>query len=92
MAKEPGFGFRVMANVTDVKGECNAGHQVGDSFEISIINTGGLCGAFYHNIFPNLQTFQFGGNMPWCQGDSIYLQCPDVRNPIIIKLERSRRK
>jgi hypothetical protein len=42
---------------------------------------------FYHNIFPSLQTFQFGGSMPWWLGDFIQLQCPDIRNQVTIKLE-----
>ena len=91
MALDPGFGYRVKATVTDIKGKCNAGHKVGDSFEISCHNPAGLCGMFYHQLFPTLQTFQFGGNMPWWQGDTIQLQCPDSRNLVTIKLERSKR-
>jgi len=57
MAKEPGLGYKVAATVIDVKGRCNAGHSIGERFEISIHNAGDLCGSFYHNIFPSLQTF-----------------------------------
>jgi len=92
MAKDPGIGYKVMAKVISVKGECNAGHNIGESFEISCHNPGQLCGFFYHNIFPSLQTFQFGGNMPWWQGDEIQLQCPDSYNLVTIKLERFRRQ
>ncbi len=28
MAKDPGAGYRVTATVVEVKGDCNAGHQV----------------------------------------------------------------
>jgi uncharacterized repeat protein (TIGR04076 family) len=92
MAKDPGMGYRVMATVTGVKGKCNAGHEKGDTFEISCHNPGGLCGFFYHDIFPNLSTFQFGGNLPWWKGDVIQLQCPDPDNLVTLKLERSKRK
>jgi uncharacterized repeat protein (TIGR04076 family) len=85
------LGYKVVATVTGVKGKCNADHKVGESFEISMHNSGNLCGSFYHNIFPGLQTFQFGGSMPWWQGDSIQLQCPDSRNLVTIKLERFKR-
>ena len=54
MAIDPGLGYRVVATVTGVKGKCNAGHRVGESFEISIHNARDLCGSFYHNIFPSL--------------------------------------
>ena len=91
MATDPGVGFKVMATVTEIKGKCNAGHGVGDRFEISCHNPGGLCGFFYHNIFPALAAFQFGGNFPWWKGDAIELRCPDLRNLVTLKLERSKR-
>jgi uncharacterized repeat protein (TIGR04076 family) len=64
MVKDPGLGYKVTATIVTIKGECSAGHKAGDSFEISCHNSGGLCGFFYHQIFPNLQMFQFGGTMP----------------------------
>ena len=91
MAKEPGLGNRITATIVDIKGECSAGHSVGDCFEISCHNPGGLCGFFYHHIFPSLQTFQFGGTMPWWQGDVIQLHCPDSRNLVTVRLERFKR-
>lgn len=89
MAQDPGYGYKVVAIVTSVKDQCNAGHKVGESFEISCYQSNGLCGFFYHSIFADLQTFQFSGNMPWWEGDSIELQCPDSYNLVTIKLERS---
>jgi len=71
MAKDPRIGFKVLATVAGVEGRCNAGHQEGDEFEISRHNPGGLCGFFYHDIFPSLLAFQFGGNLPWREGDTI---------------------
>ena len=91
MAKDPGIGFKILATVTGVKGHCNAGHQEGEEFEISCHNPGGLCGFFYHDIFPNLMTFQFGGDLPWWEGDTIHVQCPDSYNLVTLKLERSKR-
>jgi uncharacterized repeat protein (TIGR04076 family) len=91
MPKDPEIGYKMVAMVTDVKGKCSAGHTVGEGFEISCHNPAGLCGFFYNKIFPNLQTFQFGGCMPWWKGDSINLQCPDTQNLVTIKLERTKR-
>jgi uncharacterized repeat protein (TIGR04076 family) len=91
MAKDPGMGFKILATVTGVKGHCNAGHQEGEELEISCHNPGGLCGFFYHDIFPNLMTFQFGGDLPWWEGDTIHVQCPDSYNLVTLKLERSKR-
>jgi uncharacterized repeat protein (TIGR04076 family) len=92
MAQDPGIGYRVVATVAGVKGTCNAGHQVGDTFEISCHNPAGLCGFFYHDIFPTLSTLQFGGSMPWWQGDTIQVQCPDSYNLVTLQLERSERE
>lgn len=91
MAKDPKIGYKVVATVTGSEGTCGAGHEVGDSFEISCHNPAGLCGWFYHDIFPSLQTFQFGGSLPWWDGDVIHLQCADTHNLVTIKLERSKR-
>jgi uncharacterized repeat protein (TIGR04076 family) len=91
MAQDPGIGQKVTATVTGVKGSCSAGHQDGDTFGISCHNPDGLCGFFYHDIFPNLSIFQFGGNLPWWQGDTIEVQCPDSYNLVTLRLERSPR-
>ncbi len=91
MATGPRIGYKVVATVTGVKGSCSAGHAEGDSFKISCHNPAGLCGWFYHDIFPNLETFQFGGALPWWEGDVISLQCPDPHNRVTITLERSAR-
>ena len=86
------MGYKVVATVTGVERECSAGHKKGEKFEISCHNPGGLCGWFYHDIFPSLSTFQFGGNLPWWEGDSIDVQCPDTYNLVTLKLERFKRE
>lgn len=92
MAQDPGLGYKVVAKVTSVKGHCNAGHQVNDTFDMSCYRSDGLCGFFYHSIFADLQTFQFEGNLPWWEGDIIELQCPDPYNLVTINLVRSKRE
>ena len=91
MANDPGLGYRIVATVISVGGHCSAGHGEGDTFEISCHNPAGLCGFFYHAIFPELSTFQFGGSLPWWQGNTIELQCPDPHNLVTLKLERTKR-
>jgi uncharacterized repeat protein (TIGR04076 family) len=92
MAEHSKVGFKIMATVLEAKGTCSAGHREADAFEISCHDSGGLCGFFYHQIFPALSTFQFGGTYPWWQGDTIHLVCPDTRNAVTLKLERSARE
>jgi uncharacterized repeat protein (TIGR04076 family) len=91
MARDPGFGKKIIATIIDVKGTCNAGHQKGDTFEISCHNPGDLCGFFYHDIFPSLSAFQFEGDLPWWEGDTIQLECGDEYNLVTLKLERLER-
>jgi uncharacterized repeat protein (TIGR04076 family) len=91
MAKDPSLGHRVVATVLSVKGTCNAGHEPGEKLEISCHNPGGLCGFFYHDLFPSLSTFQFGGSLPWWAGDVIEVQCPDSHNLVTLRLERFQR-
>jgi uncharacterized repeat protein (TIGR04076 family) len=91
MAEDPGIGYRVVATVTATKGECSAGHLVGESFEISCHDPGGLCGFFYHDLFPSLSTFQFGGSLPWWKEDAFEVGCPDPHHQIKLRLERFKR-
>ncbi len=91
MAKDPGIGNKITATITGVKGNCSAGHQAGETFEISCHNTGGLCGWFYHDAFPSLSTLQIGGRLPWWLGDTIQLQCPDSHNLVTMELESVKR-
>jgi len=92
MAKDPGIGYKVIATILSVKGECSAGHRAGETFEISCHDPAGLCGYFYHDIFPALSTFQFGGSMPWWQGDTIEVGCPDSDNLVRMSLQRMKRE
>jgi uncharacterized repeat protein (TIGR04076 family) len=91
MALDPGLGYKVEGTVIAAKGCCGAGHRQGDVFDISYHNTCGLCGGFYHAIFPSLSTFQFGGTLPWSGGDEMFVSCPDPKNTVTLKLVRTKR-
>ena len=88
----PPVGHKIMASIKGVKGHCNAGHKSGDEFEISAHNTAGLCGFFYHDIFPYIVMLQFGGQFPaeWGGGDTLTLPCMDRYNEVTIELRRVR--
>lgn len=77
-----------IAEVVAVKGTCSAGHSKGDRFVIGCYDTGGLCGFFYHDIFPTLSVMQFGGRYPWSSGDETVLECPDRENAVTLKISR----
>jgi len=86
----PQIGYRVVGTIKSVKGYCTAGHKVGDQFELSVHNTAGLCGSFYHDIFPLIVMLQFGGGFPqeWGDPDVLELACMDRFNEAVIELRR----
>lgn len=89
MAKDPGFGNKIKVVVVGLKGECNAGHKVGDSFNVSCYDSSGMCGFLYNTIFPVLNVMQFGGAYPW-GGDELQYNCPDGYNMLTVKLTREK--
>lgn len=91
MAEKPKIGYKVIGTIKSVKGFCNAGHKKGDQIELSGHETGGLCGFFYHDIFPYLIMLQFGGSFPekWVSDpDVVELECMDRFNVVKIELRR----
>lgn len=89
MAQHPPEFEKLTAEVLAVKGECSAGHKVGETFSLSCWDTGGLCGFFYHDIFPSLSVMQFGGKYPWFKAEELTAECPDRTNAVTIKLRKS---
>jgi uncharacterized repeat protein (TIGR04076 family) len=84
-------GHRVVGTIKGVKGVCHAGHKVGDKIELSGYDSGGLCGFFYHAIFPFIIMLQFGGHFPkeWASElDVVELECIDRANVVRIELQR----
>ena len=84
-------GYKVIGTITSVKGKCNAGHKVGDQFDLSVMSSGGLCGWLYRDLFPHLWLLQCGGNMigntPDHMERSIPMRCPDIDNEVMISLK-----
>lgn len=85
----PGVGRKIIATVIEIKGTCNAGHQVGDRFDINCHKTAGLCGYFYHDLFPRLSVIQFGGRYPWWDENQTVFEyeCQDKKNLVTLRLE-----
>jgi len=89
MAVQPEGMKHLHAEVISVKGECSAGHKVGDQLKIGCWDTGGLCGFFYHDIFPTLNVMQFGGQYPWGSADELTLECPDRENVVTLRVRKA---
>jgi len=95
MVERSKIGYQIVGTIKDVKGVCNAGHKKGDKIEISGYDSGGLCGFFYHDIFPYIIMLQFGGGFPAEWGgdpDVVELECMDKFNAVKIELRRIRNK
>ncbi len=83
-------GHRVVGTIKSIKGSCHAEHKVGDKIELSIHDSGGLCGFFYHTVFPFISMLQFGGHLPkeWTDPDVVEVDCIDKLNVVTIELRR----
>ncbi len=90
MPESESIGRKIVGIITDARGVCAAGHKVGDQFELSGYTSDGLCGYFYHDIFPYVVMLEFGGGFPEEYGDPdvIKMECPDKANPVGIELRR----
>lgn len=74
-------GKKVTGTILSVQGECTRGHKAGDKFQLSGYTPDGLCGYFYHEIFPFILMLQFGGKFPEDWGGSVLeFNCPDSVN------------
>jgi len=92
MEQEVRLGYKLVGKILKIKGHCNAGHKVGDEFELSVHKAGNLCGFFYSSIFPYIMMLQFGGGFPseWGDPDVVVLECMDRANAVVIELKRIR--
>lgn len=86
MAKSPEGMMLFQAEVVSADGPCTAGHQVGDKLTLNCWDTGGLCGYFYHAIFPALTMMQFGGQYPWAAKDHLQVTCCDKKVNLTLKI------
>jgi len=77
MAKTPPGMEIFQGEIVAAKGPCHVGHQKGDLFQLNCFESGGLCGFFYHDIFPTLSVMQFGGQYPWASKDEVTVVCSD---------------
>jgi uncharacterized repeat protein (TIGR04076 family) len=89
--------YRVFLEITEVKGYCANKLKVGQKFEVSLNDTGGLCGAFYAANLHWITTFQYGGNILFSlfagmDKDSFPLHCSDVVNMVSARMTREFKK
>jgi uncharacterized repeat protein (TIGR04076 family) len=78
----------IIIRVTATEGECKVGHKVGDVFKVSPADSGGLCGAAYHTVFPIIAVLQWDGVLPGDDPNKIDWCCPDVKNLTTFEIVR----
>jgi|Deesub1362B_J571_1020462.scaffolds.fasta_scaffold00431_7 uncharacterized repeat protein (TIGR04076 family) len=90
-----GLQYKVVGKIVGIKGECHAGHEVGEEIDLTIfdgerIQKGiNLCPFFLDKLFPYLCVIQFGGQFPWQKEPNIWVDsCPDDENKVTIRIER----
>jgi uncharacterized repeat protein (TIGR04076 family) len=80
----------VIARVISQKGNCAAGHKVGDEFLIGDKTPPGMCAWSYYTLFPFATVMQYGGSFPWEERPdrTTTVACPDPDNPVVFELRR----
>jgi uncharacterized repeat protein (TIGR04076 family) len=86
--------YTVRIKVTGQKGQCTAGHRVGDQWVVDK-NTSklpeGLCFLAFQSLQSMLVTLRYGGIFPWEKDpDATSVACPDPYNPCVFELRRLR--
>ena len=81
----------VKVKVISQKGNCGAGHKVGDEWVISGKTPEGICLSAFNALFPATRVLMFGGSFPWSNDpDVASAACPDAANPVVFELKRVR--
>jgi len=81
--------LRVTAKVISQKGTCEAGHRMGDEYDITDKTPPGMCSWAFYTLFPFAEVLQFGGSFPWEEDpDKTTVACPDPGNPVVFELRR----
>ena len=79
----------IIAEVISQKGNCAAGHRVGDKFVIGQQTPPGLCSWAFSTLFPFAEVLEFGGSFPWEKDpNQTTVACPDPGNPVVWELRR----
>ena len=79
----------IIARVVSQKGNCDAGHKVGDEFTLGQKTPPEMCSWAFYSLFPVAEVLEFGGSFPWEKDpDKATVTCPDPDNPVVFELRR----
>ncbi len=81
---------RIVVEVISIKGECGAGHKVGDKiiFENDQVK-GKFCFSAMYSMIPKIFAMKYEANFPWLKNKNVATHaCPDGQNPVIFQITR----
>lgn len=83
--------YRIIARVISQKGTCEAGHAIGDEFEMGETTPAGMCSLAFHTLFPFAEVLRYGGVFPWEEDpDKAIVACPDSANQVVFELRSAK--
>jgi len=79
---------KVVITVKEVRGQCNAGHMVGDVFEVEglLMTKGRMCNSALVAIYPRIFAARFGADIPFARSGKIPAACPDPVNTVVFEI------
>lgn len=80
--------YWVKIKVLEVKGDCGAGHSVGEEWVVQRFTPDGFCGSAYCSIYPDLKVLVFDGKIPWERDGKVRVCCSDCKNTVTFGLEK----
>jgi uncharacterized repeat protein (TIGR04076 family) len=84
--------FTIVATVINQKGQCAAGHQVGDQVVFDGQTVGGkVCIHALHSFLPKVFALRNGANFPCLDDPDVATHaCSDAWNPVVFEIRRIR--
>lgn len=77
------FSYKIVYTVSQIKGKCPAGYNIGDEFTFNISDRDELCPASFHSISPYLFLKNKGVFFGWEGTDnSSQVSCPDCQGAV----------
>lgn len=81
--------YKVVAKVIKQKGECHAGHAVGQEFDFGVTTPANFCCHAFGAIWPTVNLLINGGGYSWDSEPGVtYWGCPDTQNLVMFELRR----
>jgi len=84
--------FPIKVGVISQKGNCAAGHQVGDEVLFDGLNVQGkICIHALYSLIPKVFALHYDAHFPWLEDPDLATHaCPDAWNPVVFEVRRLR--